>query len=84
MGLSWQQGPLSEVSVGRFLTPEPLAMSVPFRPLFRQKSLRRGALLGISVALAGLYEGPTCALLDTAGRRARAPARCRAALPSLV
>src|SRR5689334_25301049 len=32
MGLSWQQGPLSGVSVGRFLTPEPL----PKRLLFAE------------------------------------------------
>ena len=37
MGLSWQQGPLSSVSVGRFLTPEPL----PERLLFAEPLRRR-------------------------------------------
>ena len=37
MGLSWQQGPLSAVSVGRFLTPEPL----PKRLLFAEPLRRR-------------------------------------------
>ena len=37
MGLSWQQGPLSGVSVGRFLTPEPL----PKRLLFAEPLRRR-------------------------------------------
>ena len=37
MGLSWQQGPQSGVSVGRFLTPEPL----PKRLLFAEPLRRR-------------------------------------------
>jgi uncharacterized protein (DUF427 family) len=37
MGLAWQQGPLSGVSVGRFLTPEPL----PKRLLFAEPLRRR-------------------------------------------
>src|SRR3974377_1384267 len=37
MGLSWQQGPLSNTSVGRFLTPEPL----PKRLLFAEPLRRR-------------------------------------------
>ena len=37
MGLSWQQGPLSSVSAGRFLTPEPL----PKRLLFAEPLRRR-------------------------------------------
>ena len=37
MGLSWQQGPLSGASVGRFLTPEPL----PERLLFVEPLRRR-------------------------------------------
>ncbi|NDZ17977.1 hypothetical protein C7T35_08590 [Variovorax sp. WS11] len=37
MGLSWQQGPLSGASVGRFLTPEPL----PERLLFAERLRRR-------------------------------------------
>jgi uncharacterized protein (DUF427 family) len=44
MGLSWQQGPLSEVSVGRFLTAEPL----PKRLLFAEPLRRR-----LRVRLAG-------------------------------
>ena len=36
-GLSWQQGPLSGASVGRFLTPEPL----PERLLFVEPLRRR-------------------------------------------
>lgn len=37
MGLSWQQGPLSGGSVGRFLTPEPL----PERLLYVERLRRR-------------------------------------------
>jgi len=37
MGLSWQQGPLSGATVGRFLTPEPL----PERLLFAEPLRRR-------------------------------------------
>src|SRR5262249_60010490 len=37
MGLSWQQGPLSGVSLGRFLIPEPL----PKRLLFVEPLRRR-------------------------------------------
>jgi uncharacterized protein (DUF427 family) len=37
MGLSWQQGPLSGASVGRFLTPEPLSERLLFvEPLRRR------------------------------------------------
>jgi uncharacterized protein (DUF427 family) len=37
MGLSWQQGPLSGVSVGRFLTPEPLPERLPFAEPLRRR-----------------------------------------------
>jgi len=37
MGLSWQQGPLSGASLGRFLTPGPL----PERLLFAEPLRRR-------------------------------------------
>jgi hypothetical protein len=37
MGLSWQQGPLSGATVGRFLTPNPL----PRRLLFAEPLRRR-------------------------------------------
>jgi uncharacterized protein (DUF427 family) len=37
MGLSWQQGPLSGVSLGRFLTPEPLAKRLLFAEPLRRR-----------------------------------------------
>jgi uncharacterized protein (DUF427 family) len=41
MGLSWQQGPLSGVSPGRFLTPEPLPKRLLFvEPLRRRLRVR--------------------------------------------
>jgi len=46
MGLAWQQGPLGGVSVGRFLTPEPL----PQRLLFAEPLRRR-----MRVKLAGQW-----------------------------
>src|SRR5262249_56283158 len=48
MGLSWQQGPLSGVSPGRFLTPQPL----PDRLLFAEPLRRRlrAKLSGESIA----------------------------------
>jgi uncharacterized protein (DUF427 family) len=43
MGLSWQQGPLSTKSVGRFLLPEPLPARVLFaEPLRRRMRVRFG------------------------------------------
>ena len=46
MGLSWQQGPLSGVTLGRFLTPEP----IPKRLLFAEPLRRR-----LRVKLAGQW-----------------------------
>ncbi len=41
MGLSWQQGPLSGATVGRFLTPEPLPQRLLFaEPLRRRMRIR--------------------------------------------
>jgi len=37
MGLSWQQGPLSGVSPGRFLTPEPVAKRLLFAEPLRRR-----------------------------------------------
>jgi uncharacterized protein (DUF427 family) len=37
MGLSWQQGPLSSVSVGRFLSPEPLPKRLAFAEPLRRR-----------------------------------------------
>ncbi len=37
MGLSWQQGPLSSVSVGRFLSPEPLPKRLVFAEPLRRR-----------------------------------------------
>src|SRR5215831_8097039 len=37
MGLSWQQGPLSSVPVGRFLTPEPLPKRLTFAEPLRRR-----------------------------------------------
>ncbi len=61
MGLSWQQGPLSEVSVGRFLTPEPL----PQRLLFVEPLRRR-----LRAKLAGewIAESEDVLLLHEPGR----------------
>jgi uncharacterized protein (DUF427 family) len=43
MGLSWQQGPLSAVPVGRFLVPEPLPERLLFaEPLRRRMRVRFG------------------------------------------
>jgi uncharacterized protein (DUF427 family) len=61
MGLSWQQGPLSGVSRGRFLTPEPL----PQRLLFAEPLRRR-----LRVKLAGewIADSETVLLLHEPGR----------------
>jgi uncharacterized protein (DUF427 family) len=61
MGLSWQQGPLSEVSVGRFLTPDPL----PKRLLFAEPLRRR-----FRVKLAGewIADSENVLLLHEPGR----------------
>jgi uncharacterized protein (DUF427 family) len=61
MGLSWQQGPLSEVSVGRFLTPQPL----PKRLLFAEALRRR-----FRVKLAGQWiaDSENVLLLHEPGR----------------
>lgn len=61
MGLSWQQGPLSETSVGRFLTPEPL----PKRLLFVEPLRRR-----LRVKLAGewIADSENVVLLHEPGR----------------
>src|ERR1700722_10389469 len=43
MGLAWQQGPLAEVTVGRFLVPEPLPARLLFaEPLRRRMRVRFG------------------------------------------
>jgi hypothetical protein len=61
MGLSWQQGPLSAASVGRFLTPEPL----PERLLFVEPLRRR-----LRVKLAGewIADSEDVLLLHEPGR----------------
>jgi uncharacterized protein (DUF427 family) len=61
MGLSWQQGPLSGVSPGRFLTPEPL----PKRLLFVEPLRRR-----LRVKLAGewIADSEDVLLLHEPGR----------------
>jgi uncharacterized protein (DUF427 family) len=61
MGLSWQQGPLSGASPGRFLTPEPL----PERLLFAEPLRRR-----LRVKLAGewIAESEGVLLLHEPGR----------------
>jgi len=61
MGLSWQQGPLSGVSPGRFLTPEPL----PKRLLFVEPLRRR-----LRVKLAGewIADSENVLLLHEPGR----------------
>lgn len=43
MGLSWQQGPLSEKAIGRFLVPEPLPRKLLYvEPLRRRMRVRFG------------------------------------------
>lgn len=42
MGLAWQQGPLSTMSVGHFLTPEPLPRLLFVEPLRRRMRVRLG------------------------------------------
>ena len=37
MGLAWQQGPLAQVAIGRFLVPEPM----PARLLYAEPLRRR-------------------------------------------
>ncbi len=61
MGLSWQQGPLSGASPGRFLTPEPL----PQRLLFAEPLRRR-----LRVKLAGewIADSEAVLLLHEPGR----------------
>jgi len=61
MGLSWQQGPLSGVTVGRFLTPDPL----PQRLLFAEPLRRR-----MRVKLAGewIADSEDVVLLHEPGR----------------
>ena len=61
MGLAWQQGPLGGVSVGRFLTPEPL----PQRLLFAEPLRRR-----MRVKLAGQWiaDSEDVVLLHEPGR----------------
>jgi uncharacterized protein (DUF427 family) len=61
MGLSWQQGPLSEVSVGRFLTPEPL----PKRLLFAEPLRRR---LRVKLANEWIADSEDVLLLHEPGR----------------
>jgi uncharacterized protein (DUF427 family) len=44
MGLSWQQGPLSQGAIGRFLVPEPLPQRLLYvEPLRRRMRVRFGA-----------------------------------------
>ena len=61
MGLSWQQGPLSGVSLGRFLTPEP----VPKRLLFAEPLRRR---LRIRLAGQWIVDSEDVLLLHEPGR----------------
>ena len=43
MGLSWQQGPLSPVAIGRFLVPDPLPENLLYaEPLRRRTRVRFG------------------------------------------
>src|SRR5439155_5249266 len=45
MGLSWQQGPLSPVAIGRFLVPEPLPKRLLYvEPLRRRMRVRFGGI----------------------------------------
>src|SRR5882672_4227542 len=61
MGLSWQQGPLSGASVGRFLTPEPL----PKRLLFAEPLRRR---LRVKFAEEWIADSEDVLLLHEPGR----------------
>ena len=61
MGLSWQQGPLSGASVGRFLTPEPL----PERLLFVEPLRRR---LRVKLADEWIADSEDVLLLHEPGR----------------
>ena len=61
MGLSWQQGPLSGKSVGRFLTPEPL----PKRLLFAEPLRRR---LRVKLADAWIADREDVLVLHEPGR----------------
>jgi uncharacterized protein (DUF427 family) len=61
MGLSWQQGPLSGVSVGRFLTPEAL----PERLLFAEPLRRR---LRVKLADEWVADSEDVLLLHEPGR----------------
>jgi uncharacterized protein (DUF427 family) len=61
MGLSWQQGPLSGVSPGRFLTPEPL----PRRLLFVEPLRRR---LRVKLASEWIADSEDVLLLHEPGR----------------
>src|SRR3989449_3112555 len=60
-GLSWQQGPLSGASVGRFLTPEPL----PERLLFVEPLRRR---LRVKLADEWIADSEDVLLLHEPGR----------------
>lgn len=61
MGLSWQQGPLSGISPGRFLAPEPL----PSRLLFAEPLRRR---LRVKFADSWIVESENVILLHEPGR----------------
>jgi uncharacterized protein (DUF427 family) len=61
MGLSWQQGPLSGASLGRFLTPEPL----PERLLFVEPLRRR---LRVKLADEWIADSEDVLLLHEPGR----------------
>jgi uncharacterized protein (DUF427 family) len=61
MGLSWQQGPLSGASVGRFITPEPL----PERLLFAEPLRRR---LRVNLAGEWIADSEHVLLLHEPGR----------------
>ena len=61
MGLSWQQGPLSGVSVGRFLSPEP----IPKRLLFAEPLRRR---LRVKLADEWIADSEDVLLLHEPGR----------------
>lgn len=61
MGLSWQQGPLSGATVGRFLTPEPL----PQRVLFAEPLRRR---MRVKFAGEWIFDGEDVVVLHEPGR----------------
>lgn len=61
MGLAWQQGPLAMVSVGHFLTPEPLP-----RPLLYAEPLRRR--MRVRFAEQWIAESEDVVLLHEPGR----------------